>query len=316
MTVGRPCLVLCALLVAGSAAAAPRKVFVFPLDGAMANDPGNGLKKLTRVLSRAAGLTGSQVTVGKASYDDTAVLAGCSGKDVACFAKVAATLKVDDVVVGTVEPNRDGGAKVSLALYKEGKVHEHVVTLPDGEMEKKVEAMARRAAPLFVGSEPTSEEKPEETSLQPVGDEEPAAQAPERPAEATPVAPPPEEPDEERGFSRVGAGSWILAAAGVVLVGGGVAALVMARSKQDEVDRSATDTSADFARLRDLEEEGERLTLAANGLLIGGGVVAAVGISFVLYQGLSGGDAGETRVSLVPLPLRGGAGLGFQVTMP
>ena len=307
--------VLVAVMAAASAAqAAGKRVLVFQLDGSVPNDPGKGVARLTKVVARAAGLTGAEVIEGQASFEDTTAVAGCESPDAPCFAKMAKALKVDYVVQGTIEPSSDGKTvAVALKLYKDGEVTSHTIELDVGPIDAMVEALAREAPALFVG--PSA--RPKETEPTPAPTPTPTPEAHETRPSPTPVpAPAPQRADEEGGGGGVSAVSWVIAGAGVLLLGGAGAAFYLAKQKQDEVDKAPTGTPGDFDKLVDLEDQGEQLTRIGDGLLIGGGAALLIGGGLILYQGLSSDDKEERSVSIAPVPLRGGVGLTFQLTLP
>ena len=301
-------LVLCAALVvhAGSAHADDKRVLVFPLTGTVPGAPADTLTRLTQVIARSAGLTGAEVVVGQASFDDTAVLAGCASPDPACLSQVAQSLSVDHVVLGVVTPGPGGDTiEVALTAFVNGKLTQKKFTLQITNIDAMVEELAGEVPALFLASK-RAEREPE-----------PVAKPKPRPKPRPElVAPPP--PPPESGFrgGRVSALSWVLAGSGLVAAGAGGVALVMARDRQAEVDGAPTATGQDLERLRDLEDEGELYTRAGNALLIGGGAALLVGGVIVLYQGYSGGGDERPRVSLSPMLGPAGAGVTLQVTLP
>jgi hypothetical protein len=300
----RPIVVLLGLLAATPAAAAERKVLVFPLTGAVPNDPGDTLARLTTVVGRAAGLTGSAVVMAQISFDDAATLAGCSASEPDCAGTTARSLGADDAVFGIVTPAADGqSVDVALTAFVDGATTQKTFTL-SGEPRLMVQRLARDVPVLFVGGEiPPPEPQPEPT---PVPEPKPTPVARPEPAPA-PV---------DTGFhaGRVGIGAWVLTGSGLLMAGSGVVLMVVARDRQDQVDNAPVDTVQDLERLRDLEAEGRRLTIISDTLLVAGGVALVAGTILVVTQGRR--PAASKRVSFAPLPLRGGAGLAVEVSLP
>jgi hypothetical protein len=255
---------------------------------------------------RAAGLAGADVTVGQVTFEDTAALAGCSEPGAECFRLVADSLRLDQIVMGSVEPSTDGTSTVvvTLRLFRDGEITEKAYTLDATDVETIVQGLAREVPSLFVG---VSTERPPDLDRDRDRDQPPPPPPP-------PPAPP---PVDERGWSagNVGAGAWLLTGGGVLLAGAGVVFLAMAQAKQDEVDSAPIDTPDDFDRLVALEDEGERLTLIGNGLMIGGGAALLVGGILVIVQGFPDEEE-KPAVTIAPIPLRGGAGLTLEVTLP
>jgi len=307
-----PPLLAAVLLAAGfiaapaTAGAAVRRALVFPLTGSLPGGHADTLAQLTRVVARSAGLTGAEVTIGQVSFEDTAALAGCSSVDVACLAQVAQVLHVDHIVLGTVEPAADKrSAKVSLTAFIDGKITRKTFVLPVSDSDTMVKQLAREAPSLFVGSAPAEPAEPP-----------PVAPAP---GPALVVAPPPPRSAHEDRFhaGHVRTYAWVVAGGGVLLAGSGGVLLLMARSRQDEVDAAPTGSVADFRHLQELEDQGARYTSAGNVLLIGGAAALITGTALVLYQGWSHqGRAEQARVSWRPLLAPSGAGVALEVTLP
>lgn len=310
-----PVVALALLAVSAPARAGARRVLVFPLAGAVPGHGAAALDRLTRVIARSAGLAGAEVTIGGASFDDTAALVGCGAPDAACLSQVATSLRVDELVVGTVQAADAGSATVTLRFFRDGAVTEHVFTLPAGDLDTMVQRLAREAPAIFVGSSEPPPPPPE-------ADPTPAPPFPSAPPPPVNPAPPAVTPDPEprgtagpRGFARVGATWWVVAAAGVGLAGAGGWLLLEASALQDEVDAAPTRTAADLDRLVELEDEGERYTILGNGLLIAGGAAVAVGGAMILYRGLAA-ERERPAFSVTPMPLRGGGALVLELPLP
>jgi hypothetical protein len=256
-------------------------------------------------VARAAGLTDAEVIRGQASFDDSAAVAGCAAPDPPCFAKVAEALGVDYVVIGTVTPAPGGTATASLKLYKDGTVSEHIVKLA-GDLDAMVQTMAQDVPPLFTGARPPA--APTSPAL--------AEPRPASPPMAPRPAPAPEPAPEPDGFARVGTTSWIIAGAGLAVTAASLIVFAQAKSKQDEVDQAPTRTPEELDRLVELEDQGERLTNIGNILLIGGAAALVTGGGLILWQRFSDGGDDDHKVSLSPIPLRGGMGVSLEVPLP
>jgi hypothetical protein len=302
--------VLVGLMIASTAAAEQRHVLVFELTGTVPNDPGDALSRLTHVVARAAGLTEAEVAIGQVTFEDTAALAGCSSTDAACLTEIAAALRVDDVVLGTVEPAADGATvAVALTAFINGVTTARTFTLSAASVDAMVAELARDAPALFLG---TSELPP----VEPTPDPKPDPKGEPTPAPTPLVVAPP--PAREGGFraGQTSTISWVVAGAGLALAGTGAAFLMMASSRQDEVDDASLDTVQDFERVSALEDEGKRFTLIGNGLLIGGGAAFAIGSVLILYQGMKQDDESPSRVTVAPVLLPSVAGLTLRMTLP
>ena len=102
----RRCVVVAAftLGLAASAAAAPHKVLVLPVDGNA--DAATRTKLTAHIVRLAKGLDG-EVGTAEATFADTALAVGCDPRAPRCSDEVIATLAVDELVWGTA--TRDGG---------------------------------------------------------------------------------------------------------------------------------------------------------------------------------------------------------------
>ncbi len=303
-----PLLVLASLSIprpaAAQAAAEGSKVLVFPLTGSVPGDPGDGLAQLTRIVARVAALTEGEVTISQAAFTDAAALAGCETEDAACFAKVAETLRVDGLIVGSVQPGEDGvSVAVTLERYdaRSATIDRQSAVVPADSFDALRSSFLREVSRAFVGGDQGQVEPP--TQVEPT----PPAVAP---------APAPEPRDDAFDLRRVGKVPWIVAGAGVALAAVGTVYLIMAQSRQDEVDSAPTQTGADLDRLARLEDEGERYTTIGNVLLIGGVAVAIGGGAWAIYQATRRGPRPAPAVSIAPVPVRGGAALTLTVPLP
>lgn len=311
--------VFAAIAGSGVARAQPRaKVLVLPFEGELpASAPADGLAKLTAVVARSAGLTGAEVSTGQASFTDTADLMGCGAVAAECFAKIAAGLEVDQVVTGTVKRSDDGGAvTVSLRFFKDDKVHEKSLEILAPSFQAVLDGLARDVPDLFVGAAPGPKPEPG-----PRPDPEPGpkpATASPQPVPPRALAPPPSV-ERDRGFDagRVGVIAWTVTGVGAAAAVAGGVSLFLARDRQQKVDDAPTASVADLDRLEQLEDEGERLTLIGDGLLIGGGAALLVGGALVVYQGLWARDGGErSSLAIAPVPLPGGVGVNLSIEAP
>jgi hypothetical protein len=295
-------LVAATVLVVGGgtvARADQPRILVLPFSGSVPDAP-DGPARLTQVVTRAAGLTGADVVIGQASFADAAALAGCSEETADCFKLVADSLRVDEVVIGTVKPTPDGGSvTITLKHFQQGAVDEQSLTVAAGSIDEMVKRVAREVPRMLVPGGESSEPPPDRIPTT----------TPER-APVEPRSAPVEQGDRRPG--RVGALPWVLIGSGAALAAAGGGFLYVARKKQDEVDGAAIRDADDFERLVDIEDKGERYTRIGQGLLIGGGVVLAGGVVWALVRRASGsGEASEPAMALDVAPEPGGLGFAF-----
>jgi hypothetical protein len=288
------CVAILVMAAAGSAAAEARRVLVFPVG------EGEPASRFTKVIARAAGLTGAEVTIGGASFDDTAALAGCADQEVDCMKAVAASLGADEVVVGTFQTG-----SVALRRYHQGQITTHTVAVT-GTEDEMVAQLARDVAPIFVGSTPVPEKEPD-----PPKKPDPPPVIIKKPIEK-PLPPP---VVEKRGVS---AAWWIVAGGGVALLAGGGYFLLQAGSTQDEVDAAPTNTVMDLDRLAALEDEGATQATIGSVLAISGGALLVVGGIAIVLQATGGTPAPERTgsITITPAILRGGAAVTLELSLP
>jgi hypothetical protein len=285
------------LLGARPALADEPRVLVLPFSGSVPGTP-DGPARLTQVVARSAGLTGADVVMGQATFADAAALAGCAEETPECFSQVAASLKVDQVVIGDVQPTSDGrSVAITLKIFQDGAIREKAVTLPATSMDDLVKRLAREAPALFVPGDETSAPPPEPAPGPELTPDPRPAPAPERPASSS--------------RPRTGALPWILVASGAAIAGAGGGFLFAAGKKQDEVDGAPISDADDFERLAALEDKGDNYTKIGNGLLIAGSAVLVTGAVLVVMRGMAGGDdePETSAVSVGATPIEGGFGI-------
>ena len=274
------------------AAAAPRKVLVLPLDGTA---PADTRKKLSASFQKMARVLDGDVQAGLTSLGDTATALGCDAKTPACIENVRATLGVDELVYGTADET-DGTITVVAKRYRKGKpVREMTVGIASSDPPTKIEPAL---LPVF-GEEPLPTDP--NTTTNPNTQTDPVVPDPNaKPPGGEPVGP------EQPTGSNTERNIWIGVTSGgglLFLVGLGLWA--SKRSIQDDIDKAPTSTTADFERLRDLEDKASSRGWAGNIFVLAGLAVAGYG-GYRLWKHL------KTRnVTVTPTPVEGGAAVTF-----
>jgi hypothetical protein len=292
-------------LAAGPARADSHKVLVLPFSGSVPGAP-DAPRRFTEIVSHAVGLTGVEVVVGRASFADTATLAGCSEETPECIAQLAGAFHVDQVVFGALEPAADGKTvSVGLKFFHDGTIDDKSFSLDVGPIDAMTGTLAREVSNRFL---PAGEQKQNPEPTPP-----PAPPPDNRPA---PLPPPP--PAEEGGFQlrRVGIVPWIVAGGGVALAAGGAGFLLVAHQRQNQVDDAPIHTASDFDHLKKLEDQGARYTTIGNVLLIAGGAAVATGAVLGYLAGRRGGEESGPPVAVGAAPLPGGFAVSFEVLTP
>lgn len=237
-----------------TAMAGPKRVLVLPLDGNA--DPATRAR-LNAAVQKLAKQEAAAVTVGDATFDETAAAVGCIPTAAKCAISVRTTLGVDELIYGTVSSDPSGQATVVIrrSSVTNNPPRESTVTLPAAEPTDRTEA---QLAPLFGV-----------TVTAPVIEPVPA-----------PLPPPP--PPPPRDHTRRNVGIAAATGGGAVLVIG-LALWASASSKQDEIDRAPTLTVDQLRALQDLEDEAQTRAIVGDVLVVGGLVLGGVG-AWMLYK--------------------------------
>ncbi len=257
-----PCILVA---LAGTAMAGPKRILVLPLDGNA--DPGTRAKLNTSVQKLAkASSPDAGVTVGDATFDETAAAVGCDAAAPKCAISVRTTLGVDELIYGTVTNDPSGQATVVIrrSSVTSNPPVETTTTLPAGQPAEQAET---QLAPLF-GLAVTA----------PI-------------AEPTPLPPPP--PPAGRDNRRRNIGIACASGGGVVFVIG-LVLWASASSKQDEIDNAPTQTIGQLRRLKDLEDEAQTHAVAGDLMVLAGLALGGIG-GWLLYK-----DHQERRMVLTP----------------
>jgi hypothetical protein len=292
--------VLSTLTLAGSAAGAPNKILVLPVDGAA---DAATRARLTARIARLAKTLDGQVATADATFADTALAVGCDAKSAGCSDQVIATLGVDELVWGTTTKN-DGQIRLAVRRATRGlAAREVLITIVPAE---PIERVDTAMAPLFAPPR-TAPEPPAEPPGVPAPAPEPATDGPAPGASAalpdagpTPAdaAPPPAAPRDHRDRNL---GIGLTAGGGVALVLG-LALLGSYASLQGAIDDHETDDREDFDDLRALEDRAASRAIAGDLLVVAGLAAGSVGV-YYLYR------HHKRHVVVAPAPIGGGAGL-------
>lgn len=214
---------------------------------------------------------------------------------------------VDSRAGSTVPPQTYKFAGTNLTLRLRSGSHTIAVTSSDGKTEKwevvlspgksvdhRFEFAAAGAAATPAAT-PAGAAPPTETQPAPAGQQ--------------PGAPPAEEPKKGSPLKLVG---FIAAGVGGAALVGGVVTGLMAKSK----DKKATDQCVDKVCPTSAEKDfdsASSLATVTNVLFIGGGVLAAAGVSLIIVGGKSSAEnpkpASEPRLRLTPVAGSDGVGL-------
>jgi hypothetical protein len=272
--------------------AAGKRVLVVPLTG-----DGVDASELTATLVEAARAAGATPSMAKVTREDLATLTGCRDDTPACIGKASELVGVDIIVLGTATAAGDDDLlRVRLTwIEASAAARSESFAIEVERSGAPAEAFAPYARAFFAGEPlPAQSRGPEP--------------APEPPPATELVAAPARSPTARFDLRAVEPSSWSIAGGGAALLAAGSVLLVASRGKQDEVDAAPTATVADLEALRDLEDNGKRLTLWGNVALATGGAATAVGAVLIVRDARAGTSA-RHRLALVPLAVPGGGGL-------
>jgi hypothetical protein len=253
------------LALVATAMAGPKRVLVLPLDGNA--DPATRAKLNTSVQKLAKeAAAGAVVTVGDATFDETAAAVGCDPTAPKCAISVRSTLGVDELVYGTVTNDPSGQATIVIrrSSVTSNPPREDTATLPAGEPADRAEA---QLAPLFGV-----------TVTEPV-------------PEPAPLPPPPPPPPRDNSRRNIGIAC---AGGGGVLVVIGLALWASESSKQDQIDNAPTQTLSQLRALQELEDKAQTYAIVGDLMLLGGLALGGYG-GWLLYK-----DHQERSVAVTP----------------
>lgn len=244
-----------ALALEASAIAAPRRIMVLPLDG---NAEGVTRARLNATVQKLAKATpDAVVTIGDATFEETAAAVGCVATVPSCPVSVRTTLGVDELVYGTVTTNPSG--QTTLVLRRSSAT--------DNPPRETTTVLAQNDPPDRA-----------ERELAPVFGRTTAAPDPGVPVE--PVKP--VDPGRPVDHRKRNIGIACTTGGGVlVLIGGALLASYL--GAQQDIDNAPTRTVAELRHLQDLEDRAQRDALLGDVMVLGGLALAAYG-GWVLYK--------------------------------
>lgn len=274
-----------------SVAAGPRKVLVLPLDGDAPAEQRAQLDESVQAMARDK--IAGDITVGDTTFEETAAAVGCDAHDPACAETVRSTLSVDELVYGSATV-QDGKTTVTVYRVTQGAPPTPQITVigatePGTQAEPGLE-------PVFTG---------EGTGEGSVGSD--TAGSGSELGAGTEVG---GGPAAEGASPRSNFFDTRERKLGVGLAGGGVIALVIGLSLwasksdlQEQIDRHATRTYADFQDLAALEDRAGSRALWGN-LMVGLGLALGGAGTYYLYK-----DHENRSTTLAPAPVESGTGL-------
>ncbi len=252
-----------------------KHVLVIPLAGSTPD-----AATLSASINASVAATGATAVSAKVRKSDITAITGCESDSTDCYDQIADTLGVDHIVFGKIASSSTGDV-VSLTIVGDGHTRTGEIQLERGA--SRISAFRGATKRFLLGT-------PELTN------------APVRDAAGASAT-----PDSSYALSRVKPRTWKILGGGAAAMGTGVIFLLLARSKQADVNSAPTQTAADLDRLADLEGSGKALTTWGNVFLIGGGAATIVGAVLATREARQRPES--RQVSITPVATKGGLGL-------
>jgi hypothetical protein len=262
--------------------AGPRKVIVLPLDG---NAPAAQKAQLNDALARMTkDKVEGDVTIGDATFAETATAVGCDPLSPACAETVRSTLGVDELVYGNAK-TADGQTTVTVYRVSQGTTPvSQMSMISETDPGDKIEP---GIAPVFGGA-PTGSDT--------VGSGSEGSAAPARSRKTGNFF-----DTRER---KLGAG---LAAGGVIAIAIGISFWTSKSDLQDQIDtredNGQTRTLTELQALHDLEARAGSKALWGN-IMVGLGIGLCAGGAYFLYT-----DHKNRSTTVTPAPVEAGTGM-------
>lgn len=260
-----------------SVMAGPRKVIVLPLDG---NAPATQKAEINDTLARLAkAKSDGDVTIGDATFTETATAVGCDPLSAACAETVRSTLGVDELVYGTAK-TAEGQTTVSVFRVSQGvPTSTQVTSISETDTGDKAE---RGIEPVFGA--------PIET----VGSGSAVGSGSETPL------PRPKHNFFDTKERKLGIG---LAAGGVIALAIGISFWSSKSDLQEQIDNHPRDSLPELLALRDLEDRAGSKAMWGN-IMVGLGLGLGAAGAYFLYK-----DHQNRSATVTPAPVEAGTGM-------
>jgi len=270
---------------------------------------------LTRVSNEAVAEAAVTVALAKAPLVDILTLIECPSGEDSCIGGLAEALDVDLAITGRVV-SRDGNAVAEVIFVRrDGSIEKlrHLVSGANADEKTLRYRIAIRRSLKLGPAETTfanAEDPRVDATLDPFSNTNANTQAetsaemagaPEPSAVFEPPAP--EQNERRAGLANVRPLSWATAAGGLIAVGVGTAFYAKASSTESEIDDLPTPASAaDFDRLVELEDRGDREKTTGAVFLTLGVAATTAGVALILWDS----SRPQERTSVAVTPSNGG----------
>lgn len=307
------------IVLLGLALAAPRKVLVLPLDG---NAEPALRGRINSTLQRLARRLPGEVSIGDATYGETAAAVGCDPAAPTCADAILTTLGVDELIFGTVSPSGTQTTVVIRRVKAGSPAQTSRATLVGDEPPDQVDGaigalIGITVTPATTTGTPTTgtgtpttgtttgagtttttgprtgtATTPRVTTTRPRGTDTGTATTTGTPTTTgtdtatttgTTTIPPPLTPPPPAHDNRKRTTGILIASAGGLTTVIGLMLWSSAAGVQNDIDGAPTRTAGDFAALEDLEGRGKSYALIGDLMVPIGLAVAGYG-GWLLYQ--------------------------------
>jgi hypothetical protein len=287
---------IAAMLVLPTAAHADgleSRVMVIPVSGDAPKGLGAVVDDVELALADGARSLTPNVSLATASLADTAVIVGCEPTEASCLDAIAAALNVDQLLIAEVTSvGLDARVDVTAVTRDSEPVRREFV-IHKASRAGDVHAV-EVAVPVMLEA---GETRKAEAAAKAHSDRE--VDRTTKPADPIP------EPERARP-SRSHGPLFAMGGGAALMVVGGVF-WTLAANQQEVIDSSPTATTDDLERLASLEASARVRASVGNVMVIGGAVVAAVGLTWFVVDRRRG--HGESEVQVAPTVVPGGAGV-------
>jgi len=260
-----------------SVMAGPRKVLVLPLDG---NAPAAQKTKINDSIAKLSkDKIAGDVTIGDATFNETAAAVGCDPAQPSCAETVRTTLQVDELVYGTAN-YEDGSTKVTVTRAAAGSEPSSQSTVLGAN--DSGDKAADGLGPLFGASSGSASDGSGSGSGSATGRPHPKSNFFDTRERKLGVA---------------------FAAGGVIAIALGLSFWSSASNLQDEINAAPDATLGDIQALRDLEDRAGSKALWGNVFFVVGVAAAGVG-GYFLWK-----DHKNRNATVAPVPTEDGSGM-------
>lgn len=276
------------LLIAASASAdaAPRQLSVLRAGDAALDDPRTSAVDAALDDALRTRLADTAVQTSSAPLEDVQLIAGCGDDEAACLQLIANQLGSDALLVRRLSAESEGTAMLSLTtfrLYADGSAPRtrQLSTNIDG-----TDAQAlQRAVVLVLAELELIPAEPAPVIAEPAAPPEPAPLPAHRAAGA-----------RKRWPARLG---WTLSAVGCGLLGAGLISGVLSRRDERRYGRVTIDGPEAVDDAHGYLSSARQHAHTANGLFIGGAVLATAGVATTLWHWAAvRGDRGSAELAV------------------